>query len=180
MKRILILAFASLLATLSFAQNSTSKVYKSEIGHFSFTYPAYLEQQKINNASHMLLKLDSKNYSLSISLWEYDFERSITIWEDDLVANFLDADKSMPNSQVEKSCEKMYLTIANTVKVQCLKSIIRTTNYYQGHTIKGQQITYRFLHNGNYLQFCFFVFDDHNYWNKVSFSDDIMKGLKLL
>lgn len=180
MKRILILAVSCLLVNLSFAQISTSKVYKSDFGHFSFEYPSYLEQQKINNAPHMLLKLDSKNYSLTLALWEYDFERSITIWDEDIVSNFLHADKSMTNSQVEKSCEKIYLTLANNTKVKCLKSEIKTTNTHQGQTIKYKQITYRLLHNGDYLQFVFFVFDYHNYWSKSQFSDEIMKGLKLL
>lgn len=179
MKNILILVFVNLLITLPFSQNSTSKLYKSEIGNFSFTYPTYLEQQKINNAPHMLLKLNSDKFSLTISLWEYYFDESISIWDDDIVSNFLNADKSISNSQIEKSCEKMYLNIDNKVKVKCLKSII-TTNYSQGQTIIVKQITYRFLNNGNYLQFCFFVLDDQIYWNNQLFFDDIMKGLKLL
>lgn len=135
MKRLFFWAFACLLVSVSFSQNSTSKAYKSEVGHFSFVYPSYLEQQKINNAPHMLLKLDSKKYSFTFALWEYDFERSITIWDEDIIANFLDSFKSVPNSQIEKSCEKIYLTIANNTKIKCLKSITRTTNSYRGHTI---------------------------------------------
>ena len=180
MKRILFLAVSCILVNLSFAQISTSKVYKSDIGHFSFQYPSYLEQQKINNAPHMLLKLDSKNYTLTLSFWEYDFERSITIWDEDIVSNFSHADKILTNSKVEKSCEKIYLTLANDTKEKCLKSEILTTNTIQGQTIKYKQITYRLLHNGDYLQFVFFVFDYHNYWSKSQFSDEIMKGLKLL
>lgn len=180
MKRLLFFIFFCLFTIISIAQNSISKVYKSEIGHFSFAYPSYLEQQKINNAPHMLLKLDSKKYSLTLSLWEYDFEHSITIWDEDIIAYYSEADKTVSNSQIEESCKKMYLTIANNKKVSCLKSIIKTTITYQGQTIKGVQTIYRLLHKGNYLQFSFFVFYYHEYWNKTQFSDDIMKGLTLL
>jgi hypothetical protein len=180
MKRLLFWAFFCLLVSVSFSQNSTSKSYKSEVWRFSFVYPSYLEQQKINNAPHMLLKLDSKKYSLAVSLWEFDIEPSITIWDEDVIANFLGADKSIPNSQIEKSCEKMYLINDNNTKTKCLKSITRTTDSYQGHTIKGKQILYRFLHNGNYLQFCFLVLDSQDYWNNSQFSDEIVKGLHLL
>lgn len=45
----------------------------------------------------------------------------------------------------------MYLIINNTVKVQCLKNISRTRNYYQGYAIKVQNIIYTFLHYCNYL-----------------------------
>ncbi len=180
MNRILVTALACLVANISLAQNPTSKIFKSEVGHFSFAYPSYLESKKINNSPHMILSLDSKKYSLTLALWEYGFERFTTIWDKDIITNFLDADKSVPNSQIEKSCEKMYLTIANNTKVKCLKNVSTTRNSYHGRTINIKQIAYRFLHNGIYLQFYFFVFDNNDYWNNLQFSDEIMKGLKLL
>jgi len=180
MKRIFVLALVTLLSNITFSQNVPTKTYSSEIGHFTFNYPSYLVQQKISNAPHMILKLDSKNYSLAISFWESIFERSKTIWDEDVISNFISADKSIPNSQIEKSCQKMYLIDANNTKIRCLKSVTRTTDSQQGHTIKAKLVAYRFLYNGNYLQFYFLISDFQGYWNNPQFSDEIMKGLHLL
>lgn len=180
MNRLLFTAIACLIASISIAQNPATIFFKSEVGHFSFDYPSYLESKKINNSPHMLLKLDSKKYSLTLALWVYDLDRSKTIWDEDIIANFLAADKSIPNSQIEKSCEKMHLTISNNSKIKCLKSITLAENSSQGNKFKVKQITYRLLHKGNYLQFAFYVFDYNEYWDKLHFSDEIMKGLKLL
>jgi hypothetical protein len=186
MKQLIFSAFICLLASISFAQNFNSKVYKSEVEHFSFAYPSYLEKQKIDNAPHMLLKLDSDNFSLTLSLADHGFGRSVSIWDEDVVnyyseteRNFLNPQREGFNSQIEKSCEKIYLTINNDVKIKCLKSVIRTNLYIQGHSIKSKQIVYRLLHKGNLLMFVFYIYDFHNYWNKTQFSDDIMKGLSL-
>lgn len=180
MNRIQCLILTCLFVSISFGQNTTSKVYKSIKGSISFTYPSYLVQQKIDNAPHMLLKLESNNYALSISFWEYNFDNSISIWDEVIVSTYSRIDKNIPNSKVHKSCEKIYLTIANNKQVKCLKTVMRTTNSLQGQTIKFDQVYYRLLHKGNYLQFGFFVFSYHDYWNRPQFSDDIMKGLKLL
>ena len=178
MKRLMLLIFASLLANTLSSQNSRTKVFKSNISHFSFVYPSYLVENKINNAPHMLLKLDSDNYSLAISFWEYNFDKSVTVWDKQIVNNCYNIDKNYPNHYVEHSCEKIYLMI-NNKKVKCLKSTTRTILIYHNRSTKGKQIIYRLLHNGNYLQFVFFVFEYNNYWDKINFSDKIMEGLIL-
>ena len=180
MNRIKLSVIAFMLTIVSIAQNVATNTFNSEIGHFSFAYPSYLESRQINNAPHMLLKLDSKKYSITISLWKNNSELTQTIWDDDVVSFYSKKDESLANSEIVNSCEKLNLIISNNLRIKCLRSVMLSSNSFQGKIIKGRHVTYRVLHDGNYLQFVFFVFDFNEYWNGFQFSEEIMKGLKLL
>lgn len=158
MKKEIILAISCLSVSLLFAQNSPTKVFKSEVGNFSFEYPSFLEKQKINNAPHMLLSLDSKKYALTIALWENNFDNLVTIWDEVIISYYSDIDKKFLDSYIEESCTKMYLTTLNNKKVRCIKSTIIHKKTFEGQTINFRQITYRLIHKGNYLQFVFLIF----------------------
>ena len=56
MNRLLFTAIACLIAGISIAQNPATIFFKSEVGHFSFDYPSYLESKKINNSLSFKLK----------------------------------------------------------------------------------------------------------------------------
>lgn len=179
MKRIYFLQLACLFAITTSAQSNFTKNYQSKKGNFTFTYPSYLSTQKIKNAPHMLLKLDSDNHALSLSLWDYGFDSSVSVWDDEIVSFYKQSDANYPNAKIKTSCDKVNLNIANNKKAKCLKTELEVSNTVQGYTLKQKITIYRFVHKGNYLQFMFFVMNYHDYWDKSPFTDEIMKGLTL-
>jgi hypothetical protein len=178
MKKVMFILLAIFAVQTTVCQNT--KTFVSQRGHFSFSYPSYLKSEKINNAPHMLLKLNSENYSLTLGLWEeYDFDQITSIWDDDVVNAFLETDSYISKSKNDILCQKKYLT-TQSGKLKFLKSIYNQTVSNGTESIRMKNIMYRIIHKGKYLQFSFFVFEFQSYWNKSNFTDTIMEGLKLL
>lgn len=71
-----------ILFWISFVSAQQLKTYDCK--HFSFEYPSAFKSTTIQNAPHMVLKLDSDNYILSASYWDKGFDSNISIWDDEL------------------------------------------------------------------------------------------------
>jgi len=161
-----------------------NKSFTSNYGHFTLDYPAYFEQLKINNAPHMLIKLGtndsysrffSEDIVVTVSLWEYAFDKNITAWSDHFYNAALMTDKNMYNSPDDILCKKVRLYL-NGKSVETLKSVVSINVQEQGKVFI-KHVSYKIVHNGNYLQFNFYG------THRASFEDEcakVMIGLKLL
>ena len=71
MKRYILNIF--LLVPFQFIFGQTYKYF--DCGLFSFDYPSVFKTTPIQNAPHMVLKLESDNYIFSASYWDKGFEK---------------------------------------------------------------------------------------------------------
>jgi len=161
------------------AVNAQTKTFTSDKGKFRFSYPSNYEQQKINNAPHMLVKLLSNELLITVSFWEYDFDNDVTIWDTDIYNNYLEVDKRSSYSKNDILCKKQNLNLTNK-SVKVLKTImLLKAMQSQEKSKEMKSLTYRMLHRGNYIQFAFFTMDINNSTFEKE-CENIMKGLELL
>lgn len=82
---------------------SSEAVFENAI--IKLTYPSTFQETKPQNASHMILKLESENSVLTISRWEYGFDKSVDAWNDEFYDIYRNG---MPNTDCVLS-EKVVL-----------------------------------------------------------------------
>ena len=156
-----------LVCTLTlFAQRQTYSNLQAKV---KFTYPSKFHKSKIQNASHMLLKLECDKTTLALSYWDYDLDSSYTIWDEDIVQFAKDNIRKTGTSLV--SINKRFVNTSSGKK-KCLVSIVNSIEY------SIHMVTYQFLHNGNLYQI---VISNSGMYRKgmLSVYDDYINGLYL-
>lgn len=150
-----------------------------DCGLFTFEYPSTFKTSPIQNAPHMVLKLESDDCVVSISYWDYGLNDDASIWNDEYFERY----KQMPieNGSLVDIAKVGVQTKEGFVKCLKLKSNINIrdndiTNY-------TKLLTYLAFHNGYLLVFVFE--SDGSYPIPIpehyptTYPDEIMKGLTL-
>ena len=158
-------------------KSETDVIY--DCGLFSFTYPSTFKTIPIQNAPHMILKLESDDYIFSVSYWDYGISSDVSIWNDTIFERY----QQMP-------IENGYLVDIDKVGVQTkdgfIKSLKLKSNIHQylSDTISNLKVlSYIMIHEG-YL-FVFSFESEGQFPTPIpdayptTYPDMIMKGLKL-
>lgn len=157
--------------------------FKSTIHNLQYTYDATMfKQEKINNAPHMLLKLQSTTNDFSgvtlaafndLDLTGYNAHNS------DVVEYFKEYDNQMKGAQngglttVLESCAKVI--IGNNVKALRTKS--KTT--YSAHNVTMYAVIYRFVNNSE-LQTLNIFFSSEDYEKFSELEKTITEGISFI
>ena len=146
-----------------------------DCGLFSFEYPITFKNSPIQNAPHMVLKLESDEYFFSASYWDKGFSPNVSIWDEEIVENY----KTMPSDSFEKiiSVEKDFIQTKGG-KRRCLKmksNILRST---QGMTVRIKMLKYSMINDGYLFIFAFSSQGTYTINSSTAYNDNLMKGLK--
>lgn len=154
---------------ISLAMHAQKQTYSNVKEGVSFTYPSKFQKSNIQNASHMLLKLESGNQTIALSKWNYGLDASYTIWNEEIVQLTKENVQRTGASMI--SIDKRYL---NTMqgKKKTLVSIVNMKQY------NLHAVTYQFLYKGNLLQI---VITNSGTYNNALLStyDGYISGLSL-
>ena len=172
MKRLLLLlgtTFFSLL--MVFGQ--TSKTF--DCGLFSFDYPSSFKPIPIQNAPHMVLKLESDSYIFTASYWDKGFDGNVSIWDDEIY----DFYKQNPIGEgTLVHITKETVQTKGGAMCRCLKLKTNIYRYAQGFDIYMKITTYLMIHNEYLFVFTFTSQGKYTKDSKTVYPDKIMKGLK--
>lgn len=161
MKKIFIAFLAIILSLKLLAQEN--KTFDSE--HLSFSYPSKYKTISIENAPHMLLKLESNNELFSISEGRLEFNAT-DVWDD----KFYEIYKKSLAQQECISLEKVSIRIQSGIK-HFLKSKIN-------HTSNGlKMLTYISIHDGYMYVFGHLSSGAYDKYAPTKEVDDLIKGV---
>lgn len=155
---LLIFVYSGLLAQKTF-----------DSGLLSFTYPSYFKNSPINNAPHMMLKLESDKYFFSISSWDYGIDESVDAWDDSIYKSYKGFS---PGESKFISIEKALL-YTKTGEEHCLK--IKTNSCK--NEVKLRTLFYLIIKNGYLFTFAFLSDGQYTVKTPTTYTDNIMKGL---
>jgi hypothetical protein len=183
MLSVALLGVAIWLATRYVSQESSRDTKESmeifDCGLFSFEYPSTFKTIPIQNAPHMILKLESDDYMVSISYWDYGLGEDASIWNDEYFERY----KQMP---IEDGSLVDIAKVGVQTKEGFVKSLKLKTNINSRNndlTTCAKLLTYLIFHNGCLLVF---VFESEGAYPipmpehyPTTYPDEIMKGLTL-
>lgn len=161
--------FSPLKASADQSQLPAQKKYSSSI--FDFAYPAGFSTQPIESASHMVVKLASKEYMLSISYWDYGFGEEVSAWDDAIFEYYKGLKKD--GCQMVETVKSTIVTNGGAVK--CIKQ--KTNESGNGQNVKG--LTYMILHKGRLFIICCFSYGTYKASTPTPTEDALLKGLYL-
>lgn len=158
-----------LMLMVSLAVQAQKQTYSNAKEGVNFTYPSKFQKSSIQNATHMLLKLESGKQTIVLSKWNYDLDSSYTIWDEEIVKITKENVQRTGASLV--SIDKRYVNTAQG-KEKVLVSIVNMGRYNM------HAATYQFLHKGNLWQI---VITNSGTYNKALLStyDGYISGLSL-
>lgn len=171
MKRIILVTLLVFVFGHVCAQNTRN----FDCGLFSLDYPSYYQKSPIQNAPHMVLKLEGSSDFVSASYWDKGFTADEDIWDD----YYVEMQKHSPvqNGEVVSVTKETLATKGGNVK--CLKMLSNTHNQYQGITVNLKMLTYSIIMDEYLLVFTFCSEGSYNYGQSTSREASFMKGLKL-
>ena len=164
--RILAIVSIALYINIASAQEQT---YVNKKEGITFCYKMEFKKAAINNAKHMLLKLEKYRQTISLSKWNYGIDDSYTIWDDEIVKMTKD---NIDNSKAQLiSLEKKYISTIKGKK----KALVAITFFPK---INMHFVTYQILHKGNLIQV---MVSDYGKYDKQmqSLYDKYVYGLQL-
>ena len=182
MLAVALLGVAIWLATRYVSQESSRDTKESmeifDCGLFSFEYPSTFKTAPIQNAPHMILKLESDDYMVSISYWDYGLGDDASIWNDEYFERY----KQMP---IEDGTLVDIAKVGVQTKDGFVKSLKLKTNINSRNndvTTCAKLLTYLMFHDGYLLVF---VFESEGSYPipipehySTTYPDEIMKGLR--
>lgn len=158
----LIFTFLVIIVSLDLiAQNI--KTFDSK--YLLFSYPAKYKTTSIENAPHMLLKLESKNDFFSISIGRIEFN-AIDAWDD----NFYEEYKKSLDKQDCVSLEKITINTQSGIR-HFLKSKIN----YSSNGLR--MLNYIYIYNRYMYVFGHISFGTYSKYSSTKEVDDLMKGV---
>lgn len=156
-----------------FSQNKTplnKKTFHCEV--FSFEYPTQFKETTIQNAPHMVLKIESNDYIISASYWDYGLESTVNVWDDNTVQQY----RQMDNENLVDISKGTIQTMDGVVKCLKLKFNIPINSEYD-ESLKT--LSYLIINNGYLIEFSFFSLGKYTKNSPTDYSDEIMRGLLL-
>lgn len=148
----------------------SNKTFDSDL--FSIEYPASFKSSPIQNAPHMLLKLESNDYYFSISCWNSGIDENKSIWDYDL-------------NNVKKALLGDVVSITKeTIQIKsgphrCLKVMENLHNNQQGIDVNVKVLSYFMFHKGCLFSFVFKSEGKYNKGSITTYPENILKGLRL-
>lgn len=148
---------------------------KFDCGLFSFDYPTVFKPSAINNAPHMVLKLQSDSYIFSASYWDKGFSEDINIWDDNIFQLY----KQNPIGEG---------TLVNITKetikskggiIRCLKLKTNISRYIQNKAVNLKMVSYLLIHDGYLLTFAFMSEGKYLKESPTVYPDKVMQGLRI-
>ena len=164
----------SLLASLLVCLSVNSQIINSfDCGLFSFDYPSTFQTSQIQNAPHMVLKLQSKDYLVSASYWDKGFDSETSIWDEYFVEYY----KEVPSNETFVKLDKVTLQTKNG-KHKCLRLITNIFMSPTGVRFNMRMIKYMLINDGYLFVFAFGSKGEYSKNSPTSYSDNFMRGLK--
>ena len=146
-----------------------------DCGLFSFEYPRTFKTTPIQNAPHMVLKLESEDYYISASYWDYGISDDVSIWDDEIFEHY----KQLPLDGGELvDISKESIKTKNGIK-QCLRIRTNIHKPNNGSVVHLRMLSYLMIQNGYLFNF---TFESEGVYSKTSptlYPDNIMSGLCL-
>lgn len=170
MKRTIFTLFLFCVVCCLNAQNTKT----FDCGLFSFEYPISYKAAPIQNAPHMVLKLEHGSAFFSASYWDKGFEPGTDIWDD----TFVEMYKNMPvqNGEMLSVTRETLHTKGGNVK--CIKAISNVHKQVYGQSINLKMLYYAVIRNEYLFVFTFCDNGQYKYGERTAQSDNFMKGLK--
>jgi len=144
-----------------------------DCGLFSFDYPSSFKTIPIQNAPHMVLKLESDDYYFSASYWEKGLDKNISIWDNE----FYELYKNPVGDGTLISITKEIIQ-TKSGSHRCLKLKTNIHRQNQGMNINIKMLTYLMLHDGYLFTFAFSSQGNYSKETSTTYPDRIMKGLR--
>lgn len=170
--RINFLFCITLLSLFFCASAQSNRTFECDL--LSFEYPNAFKQIPIQNAPHMLLKLESSDYFFSISHWKEDLPDFVDVWDDEVFGNYSELANSFGKVV---STTKESLQIKNG-SVHCMKVLSNSDRAAQGTTVKLRMLSYILIYKGDIYLFSFLSQGNYSKASKTTYPQNMMKGLK--
>lgn len=151
----------------------TTKTF--DCGLLSFEYPSNFKNIPIQQAPHMILKLESQDYFFSISCWEKGYGDDVTAWNDEVYEMYKQF--SVENGILISISKESLPTKGGNVK--CLKVLYNINKNVQGHELKMKNASYIVINNGYLYVFNFASDGEYHKNSNTTYTDNLLKGLKL-
>lgn len=146
-----------------------------DCGLFSLDYPSSFKSVPIQNAPHMVLKLESDNYILSASYWDKGLDKSISIWDDKIYELY----KQNPvGDGTLISITKESIQTKGGAR-RCLKLKTNMHRQVQGANVYLKMVSYLMLQDGYLYTFAFVSEGKYTKDSPTTYPDRIMKGLRI-
>lgn len=172
MKKMLLL-LGTTFFSLSMTFGQTSKTF--DCGLFFFDYPSNFKPIPIQNAPHMVLKLESDSYIFTASYWDKGFDDNVSIWDDEI----FDLYKQNPIGEgTLVGITRETIQTKGGAMRRCLKLKTNIYRYAQGFDINMKITTYLMIYNGYLFVFTFTSQGKYTKDSKTVYPDKIMKGLR--
>ena len=141
---------------------------------FSLDYPSSFNPVPIQNAPHMVLKLESSNYILSASHWDKRFANNTSIWDDDIYELY----KQNPiGDGTLISINKESIQTKGGAR-RCIKLKTNMHRQAQGTDVYLKMVSYLMLQEGNLFVFNVMSEGKYSKDSPTVYPDLIMKGLR--
>ena len=146
-----------------------------DCGLLSFEYPSSFMNVPIQQAPHMVLKLESKDYFFSISYWDNEYPDNMTAWNDLIYS--LAQSYEIDDGVLISITKDNLVTIGGNVK--CLKLKFNIQKRAQGFDLKMKNLMYIVVNQGYLFVFSFMSEGQYTKSGATTYPDKVMKGLKL-
>ena len=171
MKRLFIV-ICSIIIPWSFSYGQENKIF--DCGLFSFEYPSTYKTSPIQNAPHMVLKLESDKYFFSASYWDKGLSEDMSIWDDEIFNLY--KENAIGNGDLIDITRETIQTKSGPRR--CLKLKTNIYKRKQGVDIYIKVLSYLMLHKGYLFTFAFTSQGKYTQNTQTTYPDKIMKGLK--
>lgn len=161
------------LTLLLVSCGSANMNYDNDV--LSFTYPVTYKSVSIQDAPHMLLKLESERKNFSISCWDYGYDEDVSIWDDFFYKRY----KAMQTEDRRiVDVSKGEVNIKNG-SIRCLRAITEHKEIVNGQVAQVKTLQVLLIYEGR-LFICQLTNEIDVSDNKlIKESDDLMVKLEL-
>lgn len=161
------------LTLLLVSCGSANMNYDNDV--LSFSYPVTYKSVSIQDASHMLLKLESERKIFSISCWDYGYDEDVSIWDDFFYKRY-NAMQAEDRRIVDVSRGEVNI---NNGSIRCLRAITEHKEIVNGQVAQVKTLQVLLIYEGR-LFICQLT-DDIAVSDEelVKESDNLLAGLKL-
>lgn len=146
-----------------------------DCGLFSFEYPKSFKTTPIQNAPHMVLKLESEDYFMSASYWDYGISDDVSIWDDELYEHY----RQMPIEDGEiVDISKESIKTKGGLR-HCLRIMSNGHKIINSSIVQVKMLSYLMIQNGYLFNFTFESEGEYIKGSSTTYPDNIMCGLYL-
>lgn len=168
--------FFFIIITLVSITTINAQSYKTfDCGLLSFEYPSSFKNVTIQQAPHMVLKLESKDYFFSISYWDNEYPDEMTAW-DNLIYSLAQSYEIDDGVLISITKDNLVTKGGN---VKCLKLKFNIQKRAQGFDLKMKNLMYIVVNQGYLFVFSFMSEGQYTKSSATTYPDKVMKGLKL-